>query len=53
MGFADDFSAILLALHAVWKNITPDMKAKASAKVCGIFSDFNQEKMDKELADEQ
>ena len=53
MGFADDLSAILLALHAVWKNITPDMKAKASAKVCGIFSDFNQEKMDKELADEQ
>ena len=53
LGFTDDLSAILLALHAVWKNITPDVKAKASAKVSGIFSDFNQEKIDKELVDEQ
>lgn len=53
VGFTDDLSAILLALHAVWKNITPDVKAKASAKVSGIFSDFNQEKIDKELVDEQ
>ena len=53
VGFTDDLSAILLALHAVWKNITPDVKAKASAKVSGIFSDFDQEKIDKELVDEQ
>jgi uncharacterized membrane protein YkvA (DUF1232 family) len=53
LGFTDDLSAILLALHAVWKNITPDVKAKASAKVSGIFSDFDQEKIDKELVDEQ
>ena len=53
VGFTDDLSAILLALRAVWKNITPDVKAKASAKVSGIFSDFNQEKIDKELVDEQ
>ena len=53
VGFTDDLSAILLALHAVWKNITPDVKVKASAKVSGIFSDFDQEKIDKELVDEQ
>ncbi len=53
VGFTDDLSAILLAIHAVWKNITPDVKAKASAKVSGIFGDFDQEKIDKELVDEQ
>ena len=52
-GFTDDLSAILLALHAIWKNITPEVKAKAAAKAGELFGDFDQARMDKELADEQ
>ena len=53
VGFTDDLSAILLALHAIWKNITPEVKAMAAAKASEIFSDFDQDRMDRELADEQ
>lgn len=52
-GFTDDLSAILLALHAIWKNITPEVKAKAAAKATEIFGEFDQDRMDRELADEQ
>lgn len=53
VGFTDDLSAILLALHAIWKNITPEVKAMAAAKASEIFNDFDQDRMDRELADEQ
>ena len=48
VGFTDDLSAILLALHAVWKNITPEIKAMAAAKASELFGDFNQQ----EIADQ-
>lgn len=49
VGFSDDLSAILLALHAVWKNITPEIKAMAAAKASELFGDFNQQEIDDQL----
>lgn len=48
-GFTDDLSAILLALHAVWKNITPEVKARAAAKASELFGEFNQQEIDDQL----
>jgi uncharacterized membrane protein YkvA (DUF1232 family) len=31
-GYTDDLTAVLWALHTVWKNITPEIKARAAAK---------------------
>ena len=49
VGFTDDLSAILLALHAVWKNITPEIKAMAAAKASELFGDCNQQEIDDQL----
>lgn len=49
VGFTDDLSAILLALHAVWKNVTPEIKAMAAAKASELFGDFNQQEIDDQL----
>lgn len=49
VGFTDDLSAILLALHAVWKNITPEVKAKAAAKAAELFGDFDQKNVEEQL----
>lgn len=49
VGFTDDLSAILLALHAVWKNITPEVKAKAAAKAAELFGDFDQKDVEEQL----
>lgn len=49
VGFTDDLSVILLALHAVWKNITPEIKAMAAAKASELFGDFNQQEIDDQL----
>lgn len=48
-GFTDDLSAIMLALHAVWKNITPEIKAMAAAKAREIFGEFDQDKIDEQI----
>ncbi len=53
VGFTDDLSAILLALHAVWKNITPDVKAKAAAKAAELFGDFDQKNIEEQLMKEE
>ena len=53
VGFTDDLSAILLALHAVWKNITPDVKAKAAAKAAELFGDFDQKNVEEQLMKEE
>ena len=53
VGFTDDLSAILLALHAVWKNITPDVKAKAVAKAAELFGDFDQKNIEEQLMKEE
>lgn len=49
-GFADDLSAIMLALHAVWKNITPEIKAMAAAKASELFGEFDPREIDDQLA---
>lgn len=52
VGFTDDLSAILLALHAVWKNITPEVKAKAAAKAAELFGDFDRKNVEEQLMKE-
>lgn len=48
-GFTDDLSAVIWALHTVWKNITPEVKAQAAAKTREWFGDFDQKSVDKEI----
>ncbi len=40
-GFTDDLTAVIWAVHVVWKNITPEIKAKAAAKTREWFGDFD------------
>lgn len=49
-GFTDDLSAILLALHAVWKNITPEIKAMAASKASELFGEFDHREIDDQIA---
>lgn len=37
LGFADDIAVMTLALNAVKESVTPEIKAKADAKVAEIF----------------
>lgn len=48
-GFTDDLSAIVWALHTVWKNITPEIKAQAAAKTREWFGDFDQKAVDEQI----
>lgn len=48
-GFTDDLSALMLALHAVWKNITPEIKELAASKAREIFGEFNQDDIDEQI----
>ncbi len=43
VGFTDDLTAVLFAVRAVWKNITPEIKALAAAKTRQWFGDFDHE----------
>lgn len=51
VGFADDLSAVLWAIHTVWKNITPEIKAQAAAKTREWFGDFNHTDVDEQLGE--
>lgn len=46
-GFADDISVLAWALHAVWKNITPEVKQQAQKKLLEFFPDVNTDDLDK------
>lgn len=48
-GYADDLSAVLWALHTVWKNITPEIKAQAAAKTREWFGDFDQKAVEEQI----
>ena len=48
-GYTDDLTAVIWALHTVWKNITPEIKAQAAAKTREWFGDFDQEAADEQL----
>ncbi len=41
IGFTDDLTAVLWALHTVWKNITPEIKARAASRTREWFGDFD------------
>ncbi len=47
VGFTDDLTAVLLAVRAVWKNITPEIKAAAAAKTREWFGDFDEASAEK------
>lgn len=51
-GFSDDLTAVIWALHTVWKNITPEMKAQAAARTREWFGDFNEAAVDDQIAGE-
>ncbi len=48
-GFTDDLTAVIWAVHIVWKNITPEIKAMAAAKTASWFGDFDQASADSDL----
>lgn len=47
VGYTDDMAAIMWAIHTVAKNITPEIKAKAKAKLDEWFDNYNEKKIDK------
>ena len=46
-GYTDDMAAIMWAIHTAAKNITPEIKAKAKAKLGEWFDNYNEKKIDK------
>lgn len=48
-GYTDDLSAVIWALHIVWKNITPEVKAQAAAKTREWIGGFDQKKADEQI----
>ena len=48
-GYTDDLTAVLWALHTVWKNITPEVKAQAAAKTREWFGEFDSSEVDGEM----
>ncbi len=48
-GYTDDLTAVIWAVHVVWKNITPEIKAKAAAKTREWFGDFDAAAADESI----
>ena len=48
-GYTDDLTAVIWAIHAVWKNITPELKAQAAAKTREWFGEFDSSEVDGEM----
>ena len=46
VGYSDDLAALMIALHAVATNITPEIKAQAKSKLTKWFGDRAQRKID-------
>lgn len=42
VGYADDLTALLWALRAVWINVTPDIERKAKAQLRKWFGNINE-----------
>ena len=45
-GYSDDLAALLIALRAVKKNITPEIKTLAQAKLATWFKSIDQKEID-------
>ena len=41
VGYSDDVAALAFALHAVWKNVTPEIKEQAQRKLKEWFGSFD------------
>ena len=41
VGYSDDVAALAFALHAVWKNVTPEIKEQAQHKLREWFGSFD------------
>ena len=41
VGYSDDVAALAYALHAVWKNVTPEIKQQAQQKLRSWFGNYN------------
>lgn len=50
-GYTDDLTAVIWAVHTVWKNMTPEIKAQAAAKTKEWFGDFDQAAADEQFAE--
>lgn len=48
-GYTDDLAALVYALHAVAKNITPAIKERAQAKLATWFKSVDQDKIDEAI----
>ena len=46
VGYTDDFAALMWALHAVAKNITPEIKAQARARLGELLRRVDDKKLD-------
>ena len=46
VGYSDDMAAIMWAIHTVAKNITPEIKEQAKAKLGEWFDNYNKKKID-------
>ena len=46
VGYSDDMAAIMWAIHTVAKNITPEIKEQAKAKLSEWFDNYNEKKID-------
>lgn len=46
LGYTDDLAALMWALHAVTRNLTPEIKAQARLKLGEIVKDYDEKKID-------
>lgn len=52
VGYSDDLAALAWAIHSVWKNITPKMKAKAKTQLHEWFGDYDSDTLDADIKTE-
>lgn len=45
VGYTDDLSALIWALHAVWSNVTPEIEAKAKTKLHEWFGECDNKEL--------
>lgn len=46
VGYSDDVAALAFALHAVWKNVTPEIKEQAQRKLREWFGSFDPNELE-------
>lgn len=46
VGYSDDVAALAFALHAVWKNVTPEIKEQAQRKFREWFGSFDPDELE-------